>query len=564
MGEQTLKHPALTRLLSLVLAVLCLAMLLAGLGSIAGAISGRDSAMADYGRLTGRIEEYEQILSELQGQTGYREANLAFTEKQEQHDEQAAQHRMDLAVYTATRGGLQAGSAALDQAEEAFNQGMAQYYAGIALFEEQEKAFWEGYEQFQEGKRQLAEARKTLELAQTALSSLRNQLEQSRGLAAILESEDEDARRELTVAAYDGLLQSLDQAVGLYEMLREQGGISAGQLQQLAEMLAQQSDTDLGELLDGIEWQDISAEALADLESRVTAATGMSVPEIRAQIQQQRDAAADMDADAPISEEQFALLQAGYQQSRALLQAVDEAMEQKLSEYEGKLREAQTQLDAAQAQIDAMEPMMEQGKIMMEQARAALDAAGGQIWAGRQGLADGRRQIDEQAEELARQEEELRREKDELDEEAAVLEEESDALERQRQLAQRETSLRLILLEREGIQQRVDDGMELLPAAKDCAEALLQDTERMTKGRLWVSGLMIFGAICGFAGIRAAFEKTEKRFWLLAPPILCLGCALGAEAVCRSLGRGDSYSALAVAVFAALLICVAAPRKKKA
>ena len=140
----------------------------------------------------------------------------------------------------------------------------------------------------------------------------------------------------------------------------------------------------------------------------------------------------------------------------------------------------------------------------------------------------------------------------------------ADALERQRQLEQRETSLRLILLEREGIQQRVDDGMELLPAAKDCAETLQQDSERMTKGRLWVSGLMIFGAVCGFAGIRAAFEKTKKRFWLLAPPILCLGSAIGAEFICRSLGRGDSYSALAVAIFAALLLCVAAPRKKKA
>ncbi len=559
-----MKHPALTRILSLVLAVLCLTMLFAGLGSIAGAMRDRDSAMADYGRLTGRIEEYEQVLGELEGQTSYREANLAFTEEREQHDEQAAQHRMDLAIYTATRGGLQAGSAALDQAEEAFNQGMAQYYAGIALFEEQEKAFWEGYEQFQEGKRQLAEARKTLELAQSALAGLRGQLEQSRVLAAILESEDENARREFTVTAYDGLLQSLDQAVGLYEQLKERGGISAEELQKLAEMLAQQSDADLGELLDSIEWQDVSAEALNDLESRVVEATGMSVQEIRALIQQQRDAAADMDADAPISEEQFALLQAGYQQSRALLQAVDEAMEQKLSEYEGKLNEALAQLDAAQAQIDAMEPMMEQGKTMMEQARAALDTAGGQISAGRQGLADGRRQIDEQAEELARQEEELRREKNELDEEAAVLEEESDALERQRQLEQRETSLRLILLEREGIQQRVDDGMELLPAAKDCAETLQQDSERMTKGRLWVSGLMIFGAVCGFAGIRAAFEKTKKRFWLLAPPILCLGSAIGAEFICRSLGRGDSYSALAVAIFAALLLCVAAPRKKKA
>ena len=168
-----MKHPALTRLFAVVLAVLCLTMLLAGLGSILGALRDRDGAMADYGRLTGRIEEYEQVLSELEGRVSFREGDQAFREAQEEHDDQAAQHRMDLAVYTATRGGLRAGAAALDEAENAFQQGMAQYYAGVALFEEQERAFWEGYEQFQAGKRQLEEARKTLELAQAALQSLR-------------------------------------------------------------------------------------------------------------------------------------------------------------------------------------------------------------------------------------------------------------------------------------------------------------------------------------------------------------------------------------------------------
>ena len=557
-----MKHPALTRLFAVVLAVLCLTMLLAGLGSILGALRDRDGAMADYGRLTGRIEEYEQVLSELEGRVSFREGDQALREAQEEHDDQAAQHRMDLAVYTATRGGLRAGAAALDEAENAFQQGMAQYYAGVALFEEQERAFWEGYEQFQAGKRQLEEARKTLELAQAALQSLRAQLDQSRALAAILESGDENARQELSVAAYDELLSALDQAVGMYELLEEQGGISPEQMEQMIALLAQQSDADLS-WLEGVAWEGISAESLAEIESMVAQATGMTIPEIRARIQEQRDAVANMDAESPITEEQFAELQAGYAMSREWILAVDAAMEQKISEYEAQIAQAQAQIDEAQAQIDAMEPMMEQGKAMMEQARAALDAAGSQIQMGQQGLAEGRRQLDEQSAALDEQEEALRREKEELDAEAEQLEGESAELAQQREREQREISLRLTLLDYDGIRSRTDEGMELLPAAKDYAESFLQDTKTRTTGRLIVAALMILGGISGFAGIPAAFEKTSKRFWLLAPVIGSLLCALGAEGICRALGRGDSYSALAVAAFALVQLALVLPRKKK-
>ena len=558
----SLKHPALTRMFSVVLVVLCLTMLLAGLGSVLGALRDRDKGMADYGRLSGRIEEYEQVLGELEGHASYREANEALRAELEEHDDQAAQHRMDLAIYTATRGGLRAGAAALDQAEQAFQQGMAQYYEGIALFEEQERAFWEGYEQFQQGKRQLEEARKTMDLAESAMAGLRAQLNQSRAMAAILESEDEDARRELTIAAYDQLLSSLDGAVGLYEQLQEQGGVSPEQMEQLIAMLSEQSGTDLS-WLEGVAWEGISAESLAELESRVAAATGMTVPEIRARIQQQRDAVADMDADAPITEEQFEALQEAYRQSREWSQQVDAAMEAQLAEYEAQLAQARAQLDEAQAQIDALEPMMEQGRAMMEQARAALDSAEGQIQMGRSGIYNGRRQINEQYAQLEEQQEELLREKEELDAEAERLADESAALDLQHEREQRETSLRLMLLDREEIQTRVDEGMELLPAAKDWAETLLRDTERMTNGRLWVAALMVLGGICGFAGVPAAFEKTDKRFWLVAPVLGALLCALGAEALCRALGRGDSYSALAVAIFAMIQLALVLPKKKK-
>ena len=136
-----MKHPALTRIICVVLSILCLTMLAAGAGSAASAIKERTRAQADYERLSDRITEYREIRKALEGKESYQEASQSLKEQQAQHDEQASQHRMDLAIYTATRGGILTGKQALWQAENAFRDGKAQYSAGLAQFQEQEAAF---------------------------------------------------------------------------------------------------------------------------------------------------------------------------------------------------------------------------------------------------------------------------------------------------------------------------------------------------------------------------------------------------------------------------------------
>lgn len=556
-----MKHPALTRLFAAVLAVLCLTMLLAGLGSVRGALSDRKKTREEHQRLTDRIGEYREVLAALSGSENYREADSALQEARAAHDEQASQHRMDLAIYTATRSGIRSGKLALYQAEQMLTEGRAQYEEGRKLFEQQEAAFWEGYRQFQEGKRQLEEGLGTLTLAQNALSGLRAQLENSRAMGDLLDSEDESARQELSVAAYDSLLQSLDQAAGVYAGLKAQGGVSPEQMQMLADMLAQQG-VDLSWLPEDFAWEGISGEALQDLENNVVQATGMTVEELRAVIQQQRDEIASMDADAPISEEQFALLQAAYRQNREQIWAVLNAMSDTLGGYEAQMAEAQTQMAEAQTQMAQMEAMMEQGKAGIEQGRAALDQAGEQLDMGQQGLSTGRWRLWQKQMELEEQAEALQQEKQDLDEQTEELSEQTARTEALKALEQREASLRLTLLEREGIQRHVDGGAELPDAAEDYAAALLRDAEHTATGRLQASALMILGALAGFIGIPAAFEKTQSRFWLIAPVLLCFGCAVGAEIQCRMLGRGDSYSALAAAIFAAIQLALVIPKKK--
>ena len=280
-----MKHPALTRIFSLILAVLCLTMLGAGFGLIRNAIRTRASEQAGYQRLSDRVEEYREVYDALSGSKSYEETNAALQKEQDQHQKDASQHKIDLAFYTATRSGLQTGLAALDEADRAFWYGKYKYEQGLALFEEQEKAFWEGYEQFQQGKKQLEAGRNTVALADAALGGLRAQLDQGRSLAAILESDDENARQEITVAAYDSMLQALDGAIEIKETLIEQDGISPEQVQLLAQLLAEQSDVDISEFLDGVSWQGISGDSLRELEEQIQSSTGMSAEEIRAGIQ---------------------------------------------------------------------------------------------------------------------------------------------------------------------------------------------------------------------------------------------------------------------------------------
>ena len=558
-----MKHPALTRIFSLILAVLCLTMLGAGFGIIRNAVRTRASEQAGYQRLSDRVEEYREVHDALSGSKSYEETNAALQKEQNQHQKDASQHKIDLAFYTATRSGLQTGLAALDEADHAFWYGKHKYEQGLALFEEQEKAFWEGYEQFQQGKKQLEAGRNTVALADAALGGLRAQLDQGRSLAAILESDDENARQEITVAAYDSMLLALDGAIQIKETLIEQDGISPEQMQLLAQMLAEQSDVDISEFLDGVSWEGISGDSLRELDEQIQTSTGMSAEEIRAGIQQARDDAAAMDAESPITEEQFAAMQAAYAANRALLEQVDAAMEVKLTEWEAQLIETKAQLDEAQKQIDALEPVMEQGKTAIEQARAALDMAAGQMLAGEQALVDGRRELEAKFAELKEKEETLRREKAKLDREAAELEEKRAAAQELQEMERRETSLRLMLLERDEIWERTERGMELLEAADDYTALLSRQILEHFSDLLWIGGLLVFGGVIGFLQIPSAFEKNKSRFWLIAPVILCLGCAVAAELLCRMQGRGDSYSALGAAIFALIQLALVIPQKKK-
>ena len=557
-----MKHPALTRVFSIVLVVLCLAMLLVGIAGNHAAETERDKGQAAVELLEQRMEDYHTVTLALEGKISYADASAELDARQTQHNEDASQHKTDLATYTATRSGLNEGMKALDEAEAALSAGREQYEAGLREFEVQEAAFWEGYNKFVEGKHQLEAAQAQYQTMANLVSTVYWELDNLKIIDEILtdeETEDREALAASTLAAFDGAIVALETSLNLTESLKDQGGISAEQLAMLKTVIAENSDVELGD----VELPAITAEQIAAFQNAVTEATGLSPEELLTQLRAARESISLGEEETPITEEQFQLMRAVYLENRDLVNSAIAAIEEKVGAFEESLAPMKTQLDTAQAELDKIEPTLMAGKAAVEQGRAAINEAGQQIADGEQTILDNRANIWWNLGQLDEQEAQLQQEKTELEEDAEALKQMEEDANAQKELEQRQRTLRLQLMDREEVSSRVDRGMELYSAAIAGSDQMMADTEFQFRFRKLACILLIAGAVFGVLGLPAAFEGVRSRFLLIAPVFMCLLCAAAAEAVFVYMGRGHSYSALAVVLFAFLQLLIVIPQKKK-
>ena len=107
-----MKHPALARVMAVTLAIMCVIMLITGVLGFGKAESKYAEDTADYEKLTDRITTYNE----------------------QQHDDDAAQFRTDLAERTAKQGGYKQGAEMLWEARAQAKDGMVQYERAKAQF----------------------------------------------------------------------------------------------------------------------------------------------------------------------------------------------------------------------------------------------------------------------------------------------------------------------------------------------------------------------------------------------------------------------------------------------
>lgn len=554
-----MKHPVLTRMIAVMLALLCGVMLLAGLGI--GRKTAREwkNAQANVQRLSERTQEYRAVLDALSARGFAGENGDAVSAGEQAHESASARHRAALAAYTATRGGVQAGMAAMDQAESMMQMGKQAYEEGRRQFDEQAAAFEEGYRQFQEGKEKLALGMELMGEAETALSAAEVQLASLRGMSELMDSGEEDARLGLSVAAYDQMLSAYDAAFGLLDRLEQRGGLSEEELSMIVSLIGEQTGQDVGDL----QLPALTPEMLEQIRQSIQSVSGMTPEELRAKIQQERDALASREGEEPLSEEEYEAVRAAYLANRAAILQALAAAEEQVASLSAQVAEAKAQMVQAQAQMAEMDEYMEQAKAAIEQGRAALDQAGVQLAQGEAQMQSGRAQLYEQQRKLEEERLRLEGEKAALESGAAVLRRLDANAKALQELQDQENSLRLMLLGWDSVKLRVSEGEKLLPAAVAAGESLLDEAREQYHGRSLTALLMLIAAVFGLATIPAAFEKTKSRLWLFLPAFLCMALAAAAEVLCERLGRGSSYSALAAAGFALVLLLIGLPREKK-
>lgn len=571
-----MKHPALTRVFSIILVILCMVMAAAGGLGIMGAERDRKSVMDDMDRLRLRIGEYEAAVQSLSDRQSFSEQNESLDERQSQHGKDSTEHRTELTTFTATQYGINMGTEQMDQADLQFEAYRSQFEDGLAGFES-------GMSQINSVLGNLWTLYNTLT---PVLQSAGAHLAAARGMVGYLDSGG-DLTYAQVVAAYDELLAIADESAATAETLRSlestldalaafdpntitsladgmgQIPASLGSFSGVDLSVYQENGVDVGFDMNQLvqmksafdqSWATIKQmlalydQVAPQAETQIQQATGLSTAELRAAAQSARDALAAR-GDEPLDPLEREAILAAYQANSAQIhQSLDQAgsMLDSLNGYAGQIY---TALSTAQGQVNALNGLIEQAKKAMEDGANALYQARAMIWW----------QMGQQRE----KEEELRKEKERLDEDAAELQQMSDDAEDQKTLEQQESTLRAILLSRDGIRERYENGEELLAAAEGFAEERETEAGETYGLRRLACLIMLVGAGFGLLSLPAAFEAIRSRFLLLAPVLACLSCACAADWILLNIGRGHSYSVLAVGIFAILLLFVGLPKKRR-
>ena len=571
-----MKHPALTRVMAIALVVLCLTMAAAGALGLRQTERDRRITLEDMERLRVRIEEYETLSAELAGAEDYASLSGRLGERQKAYDKESSQHRSELGTFTATQYGVGVGLEAIDEAE-------AQFAAYKAKFTAASTSFQDGLDQIDT----LFGYLWTLyDTAVPILDSADKHLAMAHSFSAVMD-EGGELRYSQVTAAYDELIGIADESAetagtlrGLEPTLDALAAFDIGSLASMAGGMAElqdsfgsfgdvpldayqqygvQVDFDMDRIVQLKQTYDQSwtavkqglalyDEAAARAEETLRELTGMDAEALRAEAGAVR---ADLAAhgEEPLDPEASASILAAWRSSRsAVMQGLDTAGAG-FAEIRGAAEQIHSLLSGLQAQFKGLREMLAKAKEMIAAAEEAMFQARAMIW----------QQMGLQRE----KEEALWDRKDVLDEEALALKELQDAAQTRQEKEQRQKTLRSNLLSRDGIKERSDAGEELGSAAQTFLEETVRTAEDVYARRRIACLLMLFGALYSLIGIPAAFEASKSRLMLTMPVLHCLGCAAGAEQILWQLGRGLSYSCLAVMAFALLQLLVSRPKKKR-
>ena len=555
-----MKHPTLVRVFSIVLTIMCVIMLGGGVSGFGKAVKEHDERAAEAQRYEERIETYRQADEKLSGSISYEEAYKVLEELLAEHDDEASQHRTDLAEYSAKKGGYKMAAALIDDAKQQLAEAKDQVESGkqqlaekeaqlkllIDLYENNKELVADGISTAANGKAECGAEAARLQAVVDKLNALiaaePKEPEAPTEPTPVEKPEDESNTEKMEEynryleqkAEYDKKLEEYNTELDKYKTEHDDWEKQCAEVR--AEADFSQSAQVLRSQVDALEalGEEISAALPPEISG---SGIGAGISEgILAQI----DRLDEMDESA-MSNEEF-LSNAGI-----LISALSQigsgygTAGDALSSIDSKIAETVGAIEQAKAQLAYAEEMVKKGEGELQTQLANLWYNMG---------------------ELDKDGERLEEEKGKLDRDSSKLSKQLLDADEIKELENKRTSMKILLTKPAEVKAAVEAGGDVAESAGTYLAAYRSETQRLYTGRMIMCALAVLGAIAGFAGIPAAFEKTKKRFWLIAPVAVCLVCACAADGISMYLGLGQMYTVIAAAIFAAVQMAAVLPKAK--
>lgn len=546
-----MKHPALARVFSIVLAIMSLIMLLNGAVGFGKADVALKESLEQYQRIEEKTDTYEALSLQLKNSVSYEEALAELEALQEQHDDDAAQHRTDLATHTATMGGYELGAKMIMEGKEQLDAAKAELAEGKALLAEKEQQF-----------NQLSAAFNTVEpLLVAAINAMSGSEEEFNAAIALIDAliaqidailanrpqlpelpeaptlpiaPPEDADEE-TKAAYEQAMAVYQQLLDAFEKAMEE--YESAQAEYETALTAWEQ-----------EYQAVQSSVLTgagEVDSRIQAGSALMNAALSQLPADVLDGLGGSDISMPdFSNMSLEEIRAALVQLRAYLVAegnVKTALEKALASLRSQLAEGQQALAQARVQVLL-------GEKALKKAEQELQHQLELIWYNMGQLED------ESAE--------LEADKLRLDQESEDLDRRLVSVDEKKEMERKHRSARIVLMQEEAIASAVNAGGDLIESARAYVQNGRDAAQRHHSFLYAINILALIGGVMGLLSIPGSFEKTKRRLLLILPTVLCLACALAADGLNMYLGLGQMYTALAAALAAVLHLATVLPKNK--
>lgn len=573
-----MKHPALARVFAIVLTLLSVFMLINGALGFSKADGKLQESLEYFQRIEDKLNEYEELDAKLENSISYDEAFEELERLQDEHDEEAAQHRTDLATHTATMGGYTMGVEMIMDGKAQLEAAKQELESGKKELANQETMLNQSIAAFEAGKPALEGAIAQVQQMASSLQEIANNIP---GMIAQLEpiiskkpvhpgeppvepvkptepvapehpgegaSEEELAQYEKKLEEYNALKAQYDLDKAAYDQLKAQYDLDKKAYDEALEKYNN----------DYPAWRAEADSAIDNINNEL-AAGAETVTRSEMGINMAVESIGNTSSELVSGIETISLTVPSFE-TGAELETVKAGLEQ----YKQELLSAAGIPSTIQTNLAGMEQQLQAGQ-------AALEAAKLQMTAGESTIKKTESQLQHQLEllwydmgQLEDEAEELEENKEKLDIEADKLDKMLVSVDELKELENDRRAARIILMQENEIETMVNEGGDLDESTRAFLEQHRSEAEYDHRMLYMVNILAVIGGVFGVLCIVGSYELLRSRVLLIVPPLLCLLCAAGAYGLNLYQGLGQMYTALFAGIGALLHLAIVIPRNKPA